>query len=322
MWKFQRTLLVLLFVLVAPAAGQTYPAKPVRMVVPYAAGGTYDIYARTIGQRLGEFWGQPVVIENRFGANGIIGTELVAKSAPDGYTIMMGGIGPHGINPSLYPNLPYDPVRDFAPVIHIASAPNILIVHPSVKAKSVKELIALAQANPGQLTFSSAGSGSSQHLSGELFKAVAGLKMTHIPYKGGAPGATAVVAGEASMMFASASDALKFIGAGRVRALAVTSERRIGVLPDVPTMVEEGIPGVVAEAWFGVLAPAATPAEIVIKLNRDINNALKMPDVASHISLQGSAAIIGGSPEQFGTFIKAEIAKWASVVKSSGARID
>lgn len=322
MWKFIRTLLVLLVVLVAPAAAQTYPAKPVRMVVPYAAGGTYDIYARTIGQRLGDFWGQPVVIENRFGANGIIGTELVAKSAPDGYTIMMGGIGPHGINPSLYPNLPYDPLRDFAPVIHIASAPNILIVPPSVKAKSVKELIALAQANPGQLTFSSAGSGSSQHLSAELFKAVTGLKMTHIPYKGGAPGATAVVAGEVSMMFASASDALKFIGAGRVRALAVTSERRIGVLPDVPTMVEEGIPDVVAEAWFGVLAPAATPAEIVIKLNRDINNALKMPDVASRISLQGSAVIVGGSPEQFGTFIKAEIAKWASVVKSSGARID
>jgi len=322
MRRIEQTLIALLLAIAGNTIAQNYPVKPVRMVVPYAAGGTYDIYARVIGQKLTEVWGQPVVIENRVGANAIIGTDLVAKSAPDGYTVMMGGIGPHGINPSLYPNLPYDPVRDFAPVIHIASAPNVLIVHPSVSAQSVNDLISLVQAKPGQLSFSSAGSGSSQHLSAELLKSLIGLKMTHVPYKGGAPGAAAVVAGDVSLMFASASDALRFVGAGRVRALAVTGEKRISALPDVPTMIEAGVPGFVADAWFGVLAPAATPPDIVSKLNIDIGSALKVPEVAERVSLQGSAVIIGGSSEQFGAFIRSEIAKWSAVVKSSGAKVD
>ena len=322
MRRIKRTIIALLLAIAGNAVAQNYPVKAVRMVVPYPAGGTYDIYARVIGQRLTEVWGQPLVIENRAGANAIIGTDLVAKSPPDGYTIMMGGIGPHGINPSLYPKLPYDPVRDFAPVIHVASAPNVLIVHPSVSAQSMNDLISLAQAKPGQLSFSSAGSGSSQHLSGELLKSLIGLKMTHVPYKGGAPGAAAVVAGDVSLMFASASDALKFVGAGRVRALAVTGEKRISALPNVPTMIEAGVPGFVADAWFGVLAPAATPPDIVGKLNIDIGNALKVPEVAERVSLQGSAVIMGGSSEQFGAFIRSEIAKWSAVVKSSGAKID
>lgn len=322
MRRIQRTIIALLLAIAGNAVAQNYPAKAVRMVVPYPAGGTYDIYARVIGQRLTEVWGQPLVIENRAGANAIIGTDLVAKSAPDGYTIMMGGIGPHGINPSLYPKLPYDPVRDFAPVIHVASAPNVLIVHPSVSAQSVNDLISLARSRPGELSFSSAGSGSSQHLSAELLKSLIGLKMTHVPYKGGAPGAAAVVAGDVSLMFASASDALKFVGAGRVRALAVTGEKRVSALPNVPTMIEAGVPGFVADAWFGVLAPAATAPDIVGKLNIDIGSALKVPEVAERVSLQGSAVIIGGSSEQFGAFIRNEIAKWAAVVKSSGAKVD
>jgi tripartite-type tricarboxylate transporter receptor subunit TctC len=320
--RVQQVLTVLLFTLAALARAQSYPVKPVHIVVPYAAGGTYDLYARAIGQKLSEMWGQPVIIEDRSGANGIAGTDFVAKSAPDGYTIMMGGIGPHGINPSLYSSLPYDPIRDFAPVIYVAYAPNVLIVNPSIKVQSVKDLILYARSRPGQLTFSSAGSGSSQHLSAELFNTMTGIRITHIPYRGGAPGATAVLAGEVSLMFASASDALKYVGTDRVRMLAVTSARRIPAFPEVPTMIEAGVPGFMAAAWFGVLAPAATQPEIVNKLNRDIGNVLKIPEVAERVSLQGSAEIVGGTPEQFGAFIRTEIAKWAAVVKASGAKVD
>jgi tripartite-type tricarboxylate transporter receptor subunit TctC len=299
-----------------------YPVKFVRFIVPYAPGGTYDLYARAIGPKLGEIWGQPVLVENRVGANGIIGTDLVAKSPADGYTIMMGGVGPHGINVSLYSKLPYDPVRDFAPVIHISSAPNVLVVHPSVDAHSVKELIALAKSRPGQLTYSSAGSGSSQHLSAEMFKTMAGVEMTHVPYKGGSPGAVAVLAGEVSLMFASTSDVVRLIRAGRVRALAVTSVRRIPALPDTPTMIEAGVDGYDATAWFGVLAPAATPKDIIDKLNQDISRVMQLPEVAEVIAQQGSAEAIGGSPEQFGAFIRADITKWAKAVKDAGAKAD
>ncbi|OGA11378.1 MAG: LacI family transcriptional regulator [Betaproteobacteria bacterium RIFCSPLOWO2_02_FULL_65_20] len=304
------------------AGAQGYPTKPVHMVVPYPAGGYYDLLARVIGAKLGETWGQPVVVENRVGANGMVGTDFVAKGAADGYTILMGGIGPFGISPSLYRKMAYDPVRDFAPVIHVASAPNVLVVHPSVTANSVKELIALALANPGKLTFSSAGSGSSQHLSGEMMKTMAGVNMTHVPYKGSAPSVTAVLGGQVSLLFGTMADVMAHIRAGKVRALAVTSAKRIPALPEVPTMVEAGIPGYEATAWFGVFAPAATPGDIVVKLNRDIARILEMPDVLARISLQGSAEIIGGSPEQYGSFVRAEIAKWAKVVKDSGAKVD
>jgi tripartite-type tricarboxylate transporter receptor subunit TctC len=232
----------------------------------------------------------------------------------------MGGIGPHGINPSLYSNLTYDPIRDFAPVIHVADAPNVLILNPVLDIHSVRDLISYARTRPDQLNFSSAGSGSSQHLSAELFKAMTGIRMTHVPYKGGAPGAAAVLAGEVSLMFASASDALKYTGSGRVRMLAVTSARRIPALPEVPTVMEAGVPDFEAAAWFGVLAPAATPQEIVNKINRDIGTVLKMPGVAERISLNGAAEIVGGTPKEFGDFIRTEIAKWADVVKRSGAK--
>lgn len=302
------------------AAAQSWPARPVHFIVPYPAGGYYDVLARVIGAELGEALGRPFVVENRVGANGMVGTDYVAKSAPDGYTIMMGGIGPHGINPSMYPNLPYSPTRDFAAVIHVASAPNVLVVHPSVGVQSVKELIALAQAKPGQIPFSSAGSGSSQHLSAEMLKTMAGIKLNHVPYKGSAPSVTAVLAGEVSMLFGTMADVVAHVRAGKLRALAVTSESRIPSLPDVPTMVEAGLPGFEATAWFGVLVPAATPQPIVTRLNEEINRILKSPEILKRISQQGSALIVGGTPEHFAAFIRAEIEKWGKVVRASGAK--
>ena len=321
--KLLQGLFAFALVAAALAAGaQTYPARAVNFVVPYPAGGIYDLAARVIGAKLAESWGQPFLVQNRVGANGIIGTDSVAKSASDGYTIMMGGIGPHGINPSLYAKLPYNPVRDFAAVIHVISMPNVLVVHPSVDARSVKDLIALARAQPGRLTFSSAGSGSSQHLSGEMLKMMAGVNMTHVPYKGSAPSVTAVLAGEVSLQFGNINDVAEHVRGGKLRALAVTSAQRIPVLPDAPTMVESGIPGYEATAWIGVLAPAATPREIVTRLNQDIGRVLQTPDVLARLSQQGSAKIVGGSPEQFGDFIRAEVAKWASVVKQGGLKVE
>jgi tripartite-type tricarboxylate transporter receptor subunit TctC len=304
------------------AWAQAYPAKSVRMVVPYPAGGYYDLLARVIGQKLGEMWGQTLVVDNRAGANGIVGTELVAKSPPDGYTIEMGGIGPHGINPSLYDKLPYDAVRDFAPVIHVANAPNVLVVHPSVPVASVAQLIALAKARPGQLNYASNGSGSSPHLSAEMFASMAGIRMQHVPYKGSAPAVTDILAGQVALLFGTMGDVVPHIRAGKLRALAVTGARRIPALPDVPTMIEAGVPGYESVAWFGVMAPAATPREIVLKLNQDIARTMQMPDVLEKITAQGSAEIVGGPPEQFGAFVRAEIAKWAKIVKESGAKAD
>ncbi|TAK80129.1 MAG: tripartite tricarboxylate transporter substrate binding protein [Betaproteobacteria bacterium] len=302
------------------AVAQNWPARPVHFVVPYPAGGYYDVLARVIGAELAETLGQAFVVENRVGANGMVGTDYVAKSAPDGYTIIMGGIGPHGINPSMYPNLTYSPTRDFAAVIHVASAPNVLVVNPSVPVHNVKELIALAKAKPGQIPFSSAGSGSSQHLSGEMFNMMAGIKLNHVPYKGSAPSVTAVLGGEVSMLFGTMADVVAHVHAGKLRALAVTSESRIPALPEVPTMIESGLPGFEATAWFGVLAPAATPRPIVERLNGEINRILKRPEILKRISQQGSALIVGGTPEQFSDFIRAEIEKWGKVVRESGAK--
>jgi tripartite-type tricarboxylate transporter receptor subunit TctC len=318
-----RILLVILLACAPLIAGaQAYPTKPVRMIVPYPAGGYYDLLARAIGQKLSEAWGQSLLVENRAGANGIVGTDYVAKSAADGYTIMMGGIGPHGINPSLYPKLPYDTLRDFAPVIHVATAPNVLVVHPSLEARSVTELIALARTRAHRLSYASNGSGSSNHLSAEMFSTAVGVQMIHVPYKGSAPAVTDLLGGQVNLLFGTMGDVVPHIRAGKLRALAVTGARRIAALPDVPTMIEAGVSGYESTAWFGVLAPAATPTEIVTRLNQDIGRTLQMPDVLEKITLQGSSDIIGGTPEQFGAFIRAEIAKWARVVKESGARAD
>jgi tripartite-type tricarboxylate transporter receptor subunit TctC len=321
MRRSTQTLFAILIAFAAlSAAAQTYPAKAVHVIVPYPAGGYYDLLARVIGGKLQETWGQPFVVENRVGANGIIGTDYTAKAVPDGYIIMMGGVGPHGINPSMYPRLPYSPVRDFAPIIHVASAPNVLVVHPSVPARSVTELIALAKARPGALTFSSAGIGSSQHLSGEMLKMVAGVHTTHVPYKGSAPGVTAALAGEVTMMFATMADVVEHIRGNKLRALAVTGATRIAALPDVPTMVEAGVAGYEATAWFGLVAPAAVPRDIIAKLNQEVGRILQMPDVLARISQQGSAEIVGGTPEQFGEFIRNEGTKWSKVVKEAGIK--
>jgi tripartite-type tricarboxylate transporter receptor subunit TctC len=315
-------LAVVLAFLACTAWPQTYPTRSVRMVVPYPAGGYYDLLARVIGQKLGEMWGHSLVVENRAGANGIVGTDLVAKSPPDGYTIMMGGIGPHGINPGLYEKLPYDSVRDFAPVIHVANAPNVLIVHPSVPVSSVAQLITLARAKPGRLNYASNGSGSSNHLSAEMFASMTGVKMQHVPYKGSAPAVTDILAGQVALLFGTMGDVVPHIRAGKLRPLAVTGARRIPALPDVPTMIEAGVPGYESVAWFGVMAPAATPRDIVQKLNQDIGRVIQMPDAQEKMTQQGSAELVGGAPEQFGAFVRAEIAKWAKIVKESGAKAD
>ena len=316
-----RTLLGILLAFAAvAAAAQSYPAKAVHVVVPYPAGGYYDLLARVIGAKLQETWGQPFVVENRVGANGIIGTDYTAKAAPDGYTILMGGIGPLGINPSMYPKLPYNAVRDFAPIIHVATAPNVLVVNPSVPVRTVSELIALAKAKPGALTFSSAGTGSSQHLSGEMLKMIEGINITHIPYKGSAPGVTAVLSGEVTMMFGTMADVVEHIRGNKLRALAVTGATRIAVLPEVPTMVEAGVAGYEATAWFGMVAPVAVPRDIIVKLNQEVGRILKMPDVLARISQQGSAEIVGGTPEQFGEFIRSEVVKWSKVIKEAGIK--
>jgi tripartite-type tricarboxylate transporter receptor subunit TctC len=304
------------------ALAQGYPTKPIRTVVPYPAGGYYDMIGRQVGQKLSRALGQPVLVENRAGANGIIGTDFTAKSAPDGYTIMVGGIGPHGINPSLYKKLPYDAVRDFAPVVQIARQPNILVVNAASKFYSVQDIVAAARAKPGHVTYASNGAGSSQHLSATLFALTMGLQLIHVPYKGGAPALTAMLAGEADHLFGGPSEMVPHIKSGKLRALAVTSTKRLPAFPDVPTMVEAGVPSYEISTWFGYFAPAGTPAEIVDRLNAEINRALQEPDTRTALEAQGSVELVGGSKQQFGDLVKAEIAKWARIVKESGATVE
>jgi tripartite-type tricarboxylate transporter receptor subunit TctC len=309
--------------LAAPSAiaQATYPNKPVRVVVPFPAAGTTDILARAAAQKLSETWGQQAIVDNRPGAGGNIGSELVAKSAPDGYTLLMGTVGTHAINPSLYPKMPYDHVKDFVPVILVAGVPNVLVVNPSMQVNSVQELIAYAKANPGKLNFASSGNGTSIHLSGELFKVMTGVQMAHVPYKGSAPALTDLMGGQVQLMFDNLPSSLAFIKAGRLRALAVTSAQRSPALPDVPTVAESGVPGFEASSWFGLLAPAGTPRDIVTKINADTAKWLSSPDAKEKLAAQG-AAVAGGSPEDFAKHIQAETAKWARVVKESGAKIE
>jgi tripartite-type tricarboxylate transporter receptor subunit TctC len=298
-----------------------YPAKPMRLVVPFPAGGTTDILARAVAQKLSKAWGQQVIVDNRPGAGGNIGSDLVAKATPDGYTLLMGTVGTHAINPSLYKNMPYDHVKDFAPVILVAGVPNVLVVNPSLPVHSVPELIAYAKANPGKLNFASSGNGTSIHLSGELFKAMTGVEMTHVPYKGSAPALTDLIGGQVQLMFDNLPSSLPFIKAGKLRALAVTSGARAAALPDLPTLAESGLPGFEASSWFGVLAPAGTPRDIVVKLNGAIAGWLASPEAKEKLLAQGAIAA-GGTPEDFARHIGAETSKWAKVVKASGAHID
>ncbi|HKC43259.1 MAG TPA: tripartite tricarboxylate transporter substrate binding protein [Burkholderiales bacterium] len=306
----------------AGALAQGYPSKPIRVIVPNPAGGFYDLIARTVGQKVSESLGQPMVVENRVGAGGSLGTEFTAKAPPDGYTIMVGGIGPHGIAPSLYANLPYDPVKDFAPIIHVATTPNILVVHPSSPLHSVQDLVAAARQKPGALSYASNGNGTSQHLAAEMLATTAGLKLNHVPFKGSAPAITAMLGGQVDFAFAVAPDVLPHVKAGKLRALAVTNAKRAAPLPDVPTMIEGGVPGYEATAWFGYFAPAGTPREIVDRLNAEIAKAIATPDVRERLAPGGLSELPGGTPERFGELVKSEIAKWSKVVKESGAKVD
>ena len=304
---------------IAPANAQ-YPAKPIRLIVPFPPGGGTDTLARIYGQKLGETAGQQVIIDNRPGGGTNIGAEIAAKAPPDGYTVLMGNVS-HAINVTLYSRLNYDLVKDFAPISLLASTPNILVVHPSVPVKSVKELIALARARPGQLDYASSGSGSSAHLAAELFDNMAGVKMNHIPYKGGGPAVVALVGGQCSVGFATTPSVISHVKSGRMRGLAVTSAERSSSTPELPTISEAGVAGYEAGTWYGVLVPTGTSREIVARLHAESVKLLKLPDVKTRLDTAGFEPI-GNTPEQFGTYIRTEIEKWGKVVKTSGARAD
>jgi tripartite-type tricarboxylate transporter receptor subunit TctC len=303
------------------ALAQDWPAKPIRFIAPNLPGGPTDILARLIGQKLAEILGQPVFIENRAGAAGNIGTEAAAKSPPDGYTLVTGNNATFGANVSLYKRLGFDPIKDFAPVIFVATQPNILVVHPSLPANSVRELVALAKARPGQLNYSGSGMGANAHLAAELFKSMTGTSIVHIPYKSAAPALTDLIAGETQLMFATALSVVPYIKANRVRALGVTTAKRSRSMPDVPTIAEAGVPGFEASTWHGVLVPAGTPVAIVDRLNAEINRMLQQADVRDRLAALG-AEIVGGTPKEFADHIQREIPKWAKVIKIAGVQVE
>ena len=303
-----------------PVAAQTYPTKPIRMIVPFAPGGGTDILARIIGQQLADAWGQPVNVENRAGASGNLGTELVARSAPDGHTLVM-AINTHAVNASLYSKLPFDPVKDFTPVILAATTANILVVHPSVPATTVQELIALAKAQPGKLNYASGGSGTTSHLAAELFKTMAGVDMIHVPYKGGGAAYTDLISGQVQLYFVGIPGTVQYLKAGRLRALAVTTPRRSPAAPEVPTIAEAGLPGFSATTWWGLLAPAGTPQPIIARIDQEVARILKMPEVRAKLDAQGFEPV-ASTPESFAAFMRSEIELWAKAVKASGARAE
>lgn len=312
---------IALLVFAAAGVAQDFPGRPVRLVVPFPPAGVTDRIARLAGQKLGELWRQPVVIDNRPGASGIIAAELVAKAAPDGYTLLFGHIGTHAINASLFGKLPYHPVRDFAPVSLLATVPNLLLMHPSVPANSVSELIALAKSRPGTLAYASPGSGTSGHMAGELFKSLAGVDIVHIPYKGAGAALQDVLSGQVSMMFDTVASSLPQARAGKLKGLAVTSASRVPIAPEIPTVAESGVPQFEIAPWFGVLAPAGTPSPVVAKLSADLRRVVESEEVSKPLSAQG-VTLIGSSPQEFAAHIEREIPRWARIVKASGARAD
>jgi len=302
------------------AAAQPYPSKPVRIIVNFPAGGIADVYARIIASKVQEAWGQPVVVENRTGAGGNIGADAVAKSPPDGYTLNMSAIGPHAVNVSLFSRLPFDPVKDFAAVALVLEAEGLLVVHPSVPASNVAELIAHARANPNNLTFASAGMGTASHLAGELFKSMAKVEMTHVPYKGNVPAITDLLAGQTSLLFATMPTVLPHAKAGKLRALATIGSVRSAAAPELPT-IGESLRGFEVNNWIGLFAPAGTPNTIVLRWNAEVMRIMQAPDIQARLPVEG-ARFSPNTPEQFAAFVKSEIAKWAPVVKASGARVD
>ena len=303
------------------ALAQNYPTRVVRIVVPQAPGAQSELFARMLGQKLGESLGQSVINDPRPGAGGAIGAEVAARAAPDGYTLLFGTNSTHGSNPALYAKLPYDAVRDFAPIALTVGMPYVLSVHPSLPVTSLKQLIAFAKSKPGQLYYASAGNGSTHHLSGELFKSMARINIVHVPYKGGPPATAATVGGEVSMLFNTVGSVQPSVKSGRLRALAVTTTSRSGALPDVPTMAEAGLPGFEMQSWFGLLAPAGTPRPIISRLNAETIKALNTPEMKSAIATMG-ANLMSGSPEQFADHIKSEIGRIGEIVKAAGIKTE
>jgi len=319
----QRILVVagLLVASLASAFAQSYPNKPIRIIIAQAPGSATDVISRVVGNRLQESLGQPVVIEARPGAGGAVGTEAAARSAPDGYTLFMANNSTHGSNPALYPKLPYDAVNDFAPITLVAAVPYVLVVDPSLPVKSVQDLIALAKSKPGKMNYASAGNGSTHQFCGELLKSMSGIDVLHIPYKGSPPAIAGLLGGEVSLMFANLTDIGSQIRSGKVKALAVTVTKRASLLPEVPTMSEAGLPGFEIGSWFGLLAPAGTPAPIVSRLNAETVKVLGRADVQSTLGAQG-LELVPGSPEQFSAHIKSEIAKFTRIAKAAGIKAE
>jgi tripartite-type tricarboxylate transporter receptor subunit TctC len=303
------------------AQAQSYPTKPVRLVVPYAPGGATDIIARAAAIELTKTLGQSVIVENRAGAGGNVGAELVAKSAPDGYTMVMSASSLHGITPFLYTKLNYDPNKDLVPVIVFASFANVLVLNPGVKANSVKELIALAKSQPGKMTCASSGSGSTIHMSCEMFKQMLGLDITHVPYKGSGPAVSDLMGGQVNLMFDNIPSAISHVRSGKLRALATTGAKRASALPELPTMIEAGVPGYVADAWFGLVMPAGTPKAIIERMNAEGQKAAKAPEFVKRMTELGYE-IVGGTPEQMAAMIQDEFKRWGPIVKASGAKVD
>ena len=302
-------------------AAQPYPSRPIRLVVAFAPGGSADLVARVLGQGLGDSWGQQVIVENRPGASGMIGNELVARSAPDGYTLTVGTLGPFAVNQTLFAKVPYDNVKDFAPITLTGISSHILVAHPSVPVENVYDLIALAKAKPGQLMFASSGTGNATHLTLELFKAAAKLDLVHVPYKGGGPAMADLVGGQVAFSFASMPSALQFVQAGRLRAIAVSGAQRSTLFPNVPTVAEAALPGFASEDWQGILAPARTPDDIVLKLNTEIARVLGGSEVKGRLAAAGFDAKTS-TPQWFAEFIQAETLKWAKLLKQSGIKAE
>ena len=315
-----RLAVALLALATGPALAQTWPAKPVRWISPFAPGGGADITSRAIGLKLSEYWGQQVVIDNRGGAGGNIGTELAAKSPPDGYTILLGTVGAMAVNPSLFSKLPFDPVKDFVAVTQAAEALNALVVHPSLPAKNVKEFIALAKRRPGELHYGSSGQGAADHLSGELFDRLTGTKMVHVPYKGGAPAMLDLMAGNVQLIFATIATSAGNIKAGKIRALGLTGKTKYELMPELP-LISQTVPGFEAVNWYGVFLPAGTPKPVVDKVYADVLKALQHPDTKKRMLDSGIVAV-WSTPDQFLAFQKAEIQKWAKVIKDANIRIE
>lgn len=318
-WTKAVIVLLALAAAVSPAQAQQYPTRPVRFVVPFAPGGSTDTLARTLGFKLADALGQQVVVDNRPGGNGDIGMLIVAKAPPDGYTLLLGYIANLAIAPSLYVKMPYDPVKDYAPITQIATSPNVMTTNLPVQAKGLKELVALAKAKPGQVNFASTGIASVGHLTGELLNNLAGMKMTHVPYKGGGQAIIGLLGGDVQVMFSGFTAAMPHIKSGKIRALAVTGARRSPALPEVPTIAEQGFPGVEATAWYGVLVPAGTPRPVVTRLHSELVKTLKHPDVVQRLGGLGFE-IVGSEPDQFAAYIRSETKKWEKVVRASGAK--